>query len=91
MIHDNSLTTDEVFCPTLILKLFSVVEMARGFDENFMCDLYDTLRDFAQADQEFEDALVKSEVMCSDEIWGLPETDEEAINQAINCLKRGDY
>lgn len=70
MIHDNSMT-DDGFDATILLKLFAIVESCRGFDEQFMVDIYDHLRDFAQEDPKFEDVLVIADIMQSEDIWGV--------------------
>lgn len=62
MIHDLSLT-DDGFDSILILKLYSCVETARGFDEDFMDELHTTLYEYADIDNKFEDALQEAEVI----------------------------
>jgi len=72
MIHDNSLFVDsEGYDPTVLLKMFVCVEEARGFDQDFMSELFDCMRVLAQGNSDFESALVESEVMSHEEIWGL--------------------
>lgn len=71
MIHDNALNNYGEFNAHTILQMFSVVDATRGFDEEFMCNLYDHLRTFAQMDDEFHDSLIDADVMTYDEIWGL--------------------
>jgi hypothetical protein len=72
MMHDNSILIDsEGFDSTVLLKMFVCVEQARGFDEEFMVELYDCLRTLAQQNYDFEDAIVDSEILSHEEIWGL--------------------
>jgi hypothetical protein len=61
MIHDLSLT-DDGFDSLILLKLYSCVEQARGFDYEFMDELHTTLYEYAEIDDKFEDALQEAEV-----------------------------
>jgi hypothetical protein len=72
MMHDNALHIDsEGYDTTALLKMFVCVEATRGFDEEFMVELYDCLRNLAQETQDFENSLSESGVMSHEEIWGL--------------------
>jgi hypothetical protein len=72
MLHDNSLLTDlDEFDPTILLKMFVCVQETRGFDEEFMTELYDNLRVLAQDNKEFEFSLIEAEIMEYQDIWGI--------------------
>jgi hypothetical protein len=90
MIYDNALNDYGEFNPHTILQMFSVVDATRGFDEEFMCDLYDHLRTFAQDNSKFHDALIDSDVMTYTDIWGVGsiEETESAIADLIHDIKR---
>lgn len=91
MLHDHSMLIDaHQFDATTLLKTFSCVEAARGFDEEFMSELYDCLRVLAQEDILFEDALVQTDIMCYQDIWGVCNDDELAVGRIIESLSRGE-
>ena len=72
MMHDNAIHVDaEGYDATVLLKMFVCVEESRGFDEDFMCELYDSLRSLAQENKDFETALIESEIMADEDIWGI--------------------
>jgi len=73
MMHDNSLhINSEGFDSLLLLKMFVCVQEARGFDENFMNELYDHLRTLAQENQDFANALEDAQIFEEQDIWEIP-------------------
>ena len=67
MMYNYSLHGDgQGFDALLFLKMFACVEETRGFDENFMEQLYDHLRILSQDDPDFVEALEDAEIYLGD-------------------------